>query len=56
MTNVGLGVSFPYVGEVRTPRTHRWSIGLQHELPGLFLVEGTYVGSLLGEHPGHAAN
>ena len=25
MTNVGLGVSFPYVGDVRTPRTHRWS-------------------------------
>ena len=49
MTNVGLGVSFPYVGEVRTPRTHRWSIGLQRELPGFFLVEGTYVGSL-SEH------
>ena len=27
MTNVGLNASFPYVGEVRTPRTHRWSIG-----------------------------
>ena len=25
--------------------THRWSIGLQRELPGQFLVEGTYVGS-----------
>ena len=35
MTNVGLGVSFPYVGEVRTPRTHRWSIGVQRELPWL---------------------
>src|SRR5688572_11765426 len=49
MTNVGLGVSFPYVGEVRTPRTHRWSVGVQHELPGFFLIEGTYVGSL-SEH------
>jgi hypothetical protein len=45
MTNVGLGVSFPYVGEVRTPLTHRWSIGLQRELPGNLLIEGTYVGS-----------
>ena len=45
MTNVGLGVSFPYVGEVATPRTHRWSIGLQRELPWYFLIEGSYVGS-----------
>jgi hypothetical protein len=45
MTNVGLTAAFPYVGEVRTPRTHRWSLGIQRELPGLFLVEGTYVGS-----------
>jgi hypothetical protein len=45
MTNVGLGVSFPYVGDVRTPRTHRWSLGVQHELPWNFLIEGTYVGS-----------
>jgi hypothetical protein len=49
MTNVGLGVSFPYVGEVSTPRTHRWSLGLQHELPGYFLVEGTYLGGF-SEH------
>jgi hypothetical protein len=46
MTNVGLGVSFPYVGEVRTPRTHRWSLGVQRELPWNFLIEGTYVGSV----------
>jgi hypothetical protein len=45
MTNVGLSAGFPYVGDVRTPRTHRWSIGVQRELPGYFLVEGTYVGS-----------
>src|SRR5687768_8725574 len=40
MTNVGQGVSFPYFGEVRTPRTHRWSLGLQRELPWNFLIEG----------------
>jgi len=45
MTNVGLTANFPYIGEVRTPRTHRWSVGVQRELPGAFLVEGTYVGS-----------
>lgn len=49
MTNVGLGVSFPYGGDVRAPRTHRWSVGLQRELPGDFLIEGTYVGSF-SEH------
>jgi hypothetical protein len=43
MTDVGLGVSFPYAGDVRTPRTHRWSIGAQQELPGRFLTEVTYV-------------
>jgi hypothetical protein len=43
MTNAGLDVSFPYVGEVRTPRTHRWSIGVQQELPWLLLAEVTYV-------------
>jgi Carboxypeptidase regulatory-like domain/TonB dependent receptor len=45
MTGAGLNVSFPYVGEVKTPRTHRWSIGIQRELPWQFMVEGTYVGS-----------
>jgi hypothetical protein len=49
MTNVGLGATFPYVGDVRTPRTHRWSLGVQRELPGYFLIEGTYVGSF-SEH------
>ncbi len=51
MTNVGLGVSFPYDGSVGTPRTHRWSIGIQHELPWLLLVEGTYVGSYSDQIP-----
>ena len=44
MTNVGLGVSFPYVGDVRNPRNHRWSLGLQRELPWELLIEATYVG------------
>ena len=45
MTNVGQGVSFPYFGDVSNPRTHRWSIGLQRELPGQFVVEATFVGA-----------
>jgi hypothetical protein len=45
MTNVGLGVSFPYVGNVKNPRNHRWSLGFQRELPGLLMVEATYVGA-----------
>ena len=46
MSNVGSGVSFPYVGEVRNPRSHRFSLGAQRELRGGLLVEGTYVASL----------
>jgi hypothetical protein len=49
MTNVGQGVSFPYVGDVNNPRTHRWSLGVQRELPGKLMVEATYVGAH-GEH------
>lgn len=45
MTNVGLSATYPYTGKVATPRTHRWSIGVQRELPWALLVEGTYVGS-----------
>jgi hypothetical protein len=45
MTNAGLGVAFPYNGEVRNPRNHRWSLGLQRELPFQFLIEATYVGA-----------
>ena len=45
MTNAGLGVSFPYVGDVSNPLTHRWSLGFQRELPWQMLVEATYVGS-----------
>lgn len=45
MTSVGQGVSFPYVGDVSNPRNHRWSLGLQQELPWHFLVEATYVGA-----------
>jgi Carboxypeptidase regulatory-like domain len=49
MTNVGQGISFPYAGDVENPRNHRWSLGLQRELPSLFVVEATYVGAI-GEH------
>jgi hypothetical protein len=49
MTNVGQGVSVPYVGDVKNPRNHRWSIGFQRELPRQILVEATYVGAH-GEH------
>ena len=45
MTSVGQGVSFPYAGEVSNPRNHRWSLGVQRELPWRFLVEATYVGA-----------
>ena len=45
MTNVGQGVSFPYHGDVKNPVNHRWSIGLQRELPANLLVEATYVGA-----------
>jgi hypothetical protein len=45
MTNVGQGVSFPYVGDVKNPRNHRWSLGLQRELPWQMLIEATYVGA-----------
>ena len=46
MTSVGQGVSFPYNGDVRNPRNHRWSLGLQRELPWQFLVEATYLGAI----------
>jgi hypothetical protein len=45
MTNVGQGVAFPYSGEVSNPRTHRWSIGFQRELPWRMLLEATYLGA-----------
>ena len=51
MTNVGLGVSVPYFGQVSTPRAHRWSLGVQRELPWLLMVEGTYVGSFTEHIP-----
>ena len=49
MTNAGQGVSFPYVGDVKNPRNHRFSVGLQRELPWMLLVEATYVGAI-GEY------
>jgi hypothetical protein len=45
MTSVGQGVTFPFVGEVTNPRNHRFSLGLQRELPWQMMIEATYVGS-----------
>jgi hypothetical protein len=45
MTSVGQGVTFPFVGDVKNPRNHRFSLGLQRELPGQLMVEATYVGA-----------
>ena len=45
MTSVGQGVTFPFVGDVKNPLNHRWSLGFQRELPALLMVEATYVGS-----------
>jgi hypothetical protein len=44
MTSVGQGIAFPYAGEVENPRNHRWSLGLQRELPWQLLVEATSSG------------
>ncbi len=46
MTSVGQGIGFPYAGDASNPRNHRWSLGLQRELPAQFLIETTYVGAL----------
>lgn len=51
MTNVGLGVNYPYAGAVSTPRTHRWSLGIQQELPGQLLTEVTWVRGLTRNVP-----
>jgi hypothetical protein len=45
MTNAGLAVTFPYHGDVKNPRSHRWSLGVQRELPWQLLIEATYVGA-----------
>jgi hypothetical protein len=49
MTNVGQTVAFPYVGDAKNPRNHRWSLGLQRELPWQLLIEATYIGAH-GQH------
>lgn len=45
MTGVGGAVAFPYDGEARNPRNHRWSLGFQRALTFDVLFEATYVGS-----------
>ena len=43
-TFLGQSIS-PFEAEPVTPRTHRYQVGFQHELPGQWLAEVTYVGS-----------
>ena len=43
-TNVGQSISF-FNQNPDTPTNYRWQVGLQHELPGQVLVEGSYVGN-----------
>ena len=45
MTNVGSSVSYPFVDDVRSPYTHRFSIGFQRQLPGDFMLDLSYVGT-----------
>ncbi len=44
MTDLGNAISFGYVYP-RNPYASRWSMGLQRELPGQFVVEASYVGN-----------
>ncbi|MDX1983336.1 MAG: hypothetical protein SFV51_23900, partial [Bryobacteraceae bacterium] len=41
-TNLGQGLT-PYYRNMKQGYAQRWSFGLQHVLPGQFLVEGSYV-------------
>jgi hypothetical protein len=43
-TNLGQTVTF-YPAERKRPYIQRWSLGLQHEIKGQFLVEASYVGN-----------
>ena len=43
-TNLGQGVTF-FDRSLKHPYSQRWSLGMQHLLPGQFLAEGSYVGS-----------
>ncbi|MBI2688105.1 MAG: TonB-dependent receptor [Acidobacteria bacterium] len=44
LTNIGQDVSF-WAPNRYNPYAQRWSVGLQQELPGKFMVEGGYVGN-----------
>jgi len=48
MTNVGQGISFPYVGTVRNPRTHRWSPPVVARSPARAAVALPHRGHLRG--------
>jgi hypothetical protein len=44
MTNIGQGVSF-FNMDRKHPYAQRWSLGIQQELPGKFMLEASYVGN-----------
>jgi hypothetical protein len=43
-TNLGQGISF-FAQDRKQPYAERWSFGFQHQFPGGFLVEPSYVGN-----------
>ncbi len=49
-TNLGLGISAQYL-ERPLPYSHQYSIGVQRELPGNWLVDAAYVGNLTRKLP-----
>ena len=44
LTNIGQGLTF-FGDQRKHPYAQRWSLGLQQELPGKFMVEASYVGN-----------
>lgn len=44
-TGLGSTVTAPLRGDNRIPYTQNWSFGIQRELPGRLVVEGSYVGN-----------
>lgn len=49
-TNLGLGVAAQYLGRPM-PYSHQFSVGLQHQLPGQWVADASYVGNLTRKLP-----
>jgi hypothetical protein len=49
-TNLGQAVAFQYVAR-GLPYSHQYSFGLQHELPGNWLIDASYVGNITKRLP-----